>query len=186
MFIGCEFEENQQTSLSGAEQVESIYKVPKNVKDKTVEQQNIEDRIAVTTDPTKVMWIHLVALDGKIIRRMPVRCKVTSSGKRLEPTIAADAAGFYPDVMGTNHETNELIQADGTYGHSDPYIFWFDPMSRYHQYGTAGGIGYLITDYPIDLTDPIDEITGLYKANKAAFEWQKQQEELLRKAEEKL
>lgn len=48
----------------------------------------------VTTDPTKVMWIHLIALDGKIIRRMPVRNKITSSGKRLEPKHAAAGLGY--------------------------------------------------------------------------------------------
>jgi hypothetical protein len=175
-----------QISLSGAEQVTSIYKVPKNSKGRTVEQQNIDDRIRVTTDPAKVMWIHLITLDGKIIRRMPVRCKVTSSGKRLEPThIAPSYQNNFANIPGTIFETDELLQADGTYGHSDPYIYWFDPMGRYHQYGTAGGIGYLLTDYPIDLANPMDEITGMYNMNKAAYEWQQQQEALLREQEGK-
>jgi len=56
-------------------------------------------------------------------------------------------------------------------------------MRRYHQWGTAGGLGYLLTDYPIDLQNPIDEITGLYNLHKAAYEWQKTEEAKLRKAE---
>lgn len=173
-----------QTSLSGAQQVTSTQKVPKNSKGKTVEQQNIEDRIKVTTDPTKVLWIHLIALDGKILRRMPVRNKVTSSGKRLEPTHAVNGwESDCPTLSVSGYSTDELLEADGTYGSSDNYIYWFDPMGRYHQWGTAGGLGYLLTDYPIDLTNPIDEITGLYRANEAAAKWQKEQEQALRQKE---
>jgi hypothetical protein len=144
------------------------------------------DRYKVTTDFTKVMWIHLISLDGKIINRMAIRNKVTSSGKRIEPVEAADGMGYYPNIPDSRgnigndaFETNEFIQADGTYGSSDPYIFWFDPQGRYHQWGTAGGLGYLLTDYPIDLEDPIDLVTGMYNASSAATEWQRSMEESL-------
>jgi len=184
---------NPQVSSSGAKQIAAndMYKVPKNSKGRTTEQQNIDDRIRVTTDPTKIMWIHLISLDGKIIKRMPVRNKVTSSGKRLEPKVAADANGSYPDATiqsansSWNFETNEFIQPDGTFGDSDPYIFWFDPMGRYHQWGTAGGLGYLLTDYPIDLSDPISEVTGLYNVHRAALQWQQEQEKNLKQQEGK-
>lgn len=171
-----------QQSSSGAVQVKSVSSVPKNSRGLTTEQQNIQDRIKVTTDPAKVLWNHLIALDGSIIRRMPVRCKVTSSGKRLEPKHAAPGQGSYP-AAGNGLYTNEFIQPDGTYGDSDSYIYWFDPMGRYHQWGTAGGLGYLLTDYPIDLENPVDKITGLYRVQREAAEWQKTQEEQLRKAE---
>lgn len=182
---GCKETKTTQTSKSGAEQVEKIIKVPKNSKDNTVEQQNILDRLRVTTDPTKVLWIHLIALNGDIIKRMPVRNKVTSSGKSIEPRFAADTLGGYPNSgfrkpdSKCQWKTNEFLQLDGTYGGSDPYIYWFDPMGRYHQWGTAGGLGYLITDYPIDLEDPVDAVTGLYNMHKAAREWQFEQEKEL-------
>lgn len=172
-----------QKSTSGAEQVKSIIRVPKNHKGLTVEQQNISDRIRVTTDPTKVLWIHLISLDGNIIKRMPVRNKVTSSGKRLEPRHVMNDQYNYPSAGIGSWETDEFIQPDGTYGDSDSYIFWFDTMGRYHQWGTAGGLGYLITDYPINLENPIDKITGLYQVQKEALEWQKKQEEELRAKE---
>lgn len=177
IFTGCETKE--QEARSGAKQVQFFFKVPLNSQGHTVEQQNVLDRIRVTTDITKVLWIHLIALDGKIIKRMPVRNKVTSSGKRLEPQHAAETIEGYPDFG--EFSTDEFIQADGTFGESDSYIFWFDTMGRYHQWGTAGGLGYLLTDYPIDLANPIDEVTGLYNMHKVAYEWQKQQEEILKK-----
>ncbi|MDP1690146.1 MAG: hypothetical protein Q8L52_03025 [bacterium] len=189
---GCN--DRPQVSSSGATQVGAGQIVPKNSRGRTSEQQNIEDRIRVTTDPTKVMWNHLISLDGKVIRRMPVRNKITSSGKRLEPKHAVPYynQGYMPSsgvrVPGTRDDhfaTNELMQPDGTFGDSDNYVFWFDPMGRYHQYGTAGGIGYLLTDYPIDLEDPINKITGLYNVQKQAAQWQEEQEAALRKKEGK-
>lgn len=173
----CDKEGSTPVSASGATQADPI-KVKKNSKGNTVEQQNIQDRISVTTNPTKVLWIHLIALDGKIVQRMAVKNKVTSSGKRLEPrSVVVDpnqSSGDFPSVDG--FRTNERLQPDGSYGSSDPYIYWFDPQGRYHQWGTAGGLGYLLTDYPIDLADPIDSVTGMYNASSAAAEWQKQQE----------
>lgn len=173
--------ETDQASRSGAKQVSVFFKFPTNSQGHTVEQQGILDRNKVTTDFTKVLWIHLIALDGKIVRRMPVVSKVTSSGKRLEPMEAVAYGGEWKTrAPGFNgYETKEFIQADGTFGHSDPYIYWFDPQGRYHQWGTAGGLGYLLTDYPIDLVNPIDEVTGLYNMNKAAHDWQVQQEAAL-------
>lgn len=174
----CEVDQ-AQVSASGAAQVAPSH-VPANSRGRTVEQQNIDDRIQVTTNPAKVLWLHLIALDGKIIRRMPVVSKVTSSGKRLE------AKHFFPDKsaqttppVSGGHFTDEIIQPDGTYGESDAYVFWFDPQHRYHQYGTAGGLGYLLTDYPIDLANPVDELTGMYRIHEQAAKWQGRQEQLL-------
>lgn len=172
---------SNQPSKSGAESVKEITNVPKNSKGLTVEQSNIDGRVKITNDPTKVLWIHLIALDGKIIRRMPVRNKVTSSGKRLEPKIYMPSQYEQSAPLSYNGMmTNEYLQPDGTFGDSDPYIFWFDPQGRYHQWGTAGGLGYLLTDYPIDLANPVDEITGLYNVHKLAQEWQQEEEKKLR------
>lgn len=171
---------NKQVSASGAAQV-AASRVPKNSRGRTVEQQNIDDRTQVTTNPAKILWIHLIALDGKIIRRMPVVSKITSSEKRLEAKHWAPngQSSSTPPVSEGNY-TDELLQPDGTYGQSDAYVYWFDPQHRYHQYGTAGGIGYLLTDYPIDLANPIDEVTGMYRIHKLAAEWQAQQETTLK------
>lgn len=179
---GCEADKSNQESASGAKQAQPIT-VKKNAHGLTMEQQNIEDRIKVTTDPAKVLWVHLIALDGKIIKRMPVTGKVTSSGKRLEPkSVTPDGQNVQTSSLPkyNGYLTTELIGPDGTYGDSDAYIFWFDPMHRYHQYGTAGGLGYLLTDYPIDLENPMDMITGMYKVNEAAAQWQREQETKLK------
>jgi len=179
----CAYEEEPTKAIGGADIVQDLgFQIPKNSQGNTTEQQNIIDRLKVTTDVTKVLWIHLITLDGKIVLRMPVSHKVTSSGKRLEPITGASSNEYgrdYPYFKaadGNIYETSEFMQPDGTFGQSDNYIFWFDPQNRYHQWGTAGGLGYLLTDYPIDLRNPQDLITGLYNMDKAAYEWQELQE----------
>lgn len=173
------------TALGGATQVTDLgYKMPLNSAGHTVEQQNILDRMEVTNDPTKVMWIHTISLDGKIILRTPVAHKITSSGKRLEPINAAPSGNGYPSFQFQTgpksydiYYTNEFLQPDGTRGSSDNYVYWFDTQHRYYQWGTAGGLGYLLTDFPIDLRNPQDAITSLYNTDVVALAWQKLQEQ---------
>lgn len=177
-------------AAGGAEQVTSLgFLIPKNAAGNTSEQQNVIDRLKVTTDPTKVLWIHLISLDGEIIQRMPVARKITSSGKRLHPIAAASSNEYgddLPRVKGADdvtYETSEFMQPDGTFGSSDDYVFWFDPLHRYQQWGTAGGLGYLLTDYPIDLRDPQDLVSGMFNTDSEALEWQRLQEAQLCKQE---
>lgn len=175
--VGCQRGKSGQESSAGAKQVEVIFKFPTNSEGHTVAQQAILDRLKVTTDPAKILWIHLIALDGKIVRRMPVVSKVMSSDNRLEPVQANGGSqhGYsLPKYQG--YGTSEIMRPEGIFGNSDSYIYWFDPQHRYHQWGTAGGLGYLLTDYPIDLQNPMDEITGMYNMSKAAHDWQVRQE----------
>jgi hypothetical protein len=50
-------------------------------------------------------------------------------------------------------------------------------MGNYFQKGD----GYILSDMPIDIKNPVDEITGLYRANEAAQKWQAEQEAKLKK-----
>lgn len=169
-----------QKSSSGAETVDiqKQFKIPVNAQGNTSEQQNVMDKNRITSDPTKIMWMHLVDYNGRMYLRTPVRSKITSSHKRLEPIScsAGLCGGEYQTSYGpktpNGYRTTELIQIDGTYGQSDEYVYWFDPMGHYFQKGN----GYILSDIPIDIKDPINEITGLYQANEAAIKWQKDQE----------
>lgn len=44
--------------------------------------------------------------------------------------------------------TNEVLEDDGTYGDSVPYIFWFD-AGVYHQHYVEGGQIIHISDQPL-------------------------------------
>ena len=183
MFTACDINVEKpdilQKSTSGAKTVDVAkqFRIPVNAAGNTVEQQNIIDRDRVTSDPTKIMWMHLVDFNGRMYMRTPVRCKVTSSHKRLEATSCAAGMAngqgvdeYYGARTPEGYRTTELVRVDGTYGNSDEYVYWFDPMGHYFQKGS----GYILSDMPIDLKDPINEVTGLYQANEAAIKWQKE------------
>lgn len=121
-FDGCEQGPKKTTpqETESSRQIDKIEKIPVNASGHTVEQQNILDRIKVTSDPTKIMWMHIMSLDGKLIQRMAVRNKITSSGKSLEPTVAAGfAAGgeyrqlYYAIPTYKGFGTTEILQPDG-------------------------------------------------------------------------
>ena len=168
-----------QISSSGAEtmNVSAQFSIPKNANGNTAEQQNIIDRQKITSDPTKIMWMHLVDLNGRIYLRTPVRGKITSSSKRLEPVScsAGFVGGEYQNGYGAKspggYRTTELLQIDGTYGSSDQYVYWFDPRGYYYQYG----VGYILSDIPINTKEPINEISGLYNIDDAAKKWAESQ-----------
>ena len=166
----------EQVSSTGARQY-NPGAVQKDSSGLTLEQSNIERRIKVTTDPAKLMWIHLMSADGKIVARMVIQGKITSSSKRLQPKFvyAGVASGEWKESYGAKfggHLTDEIIQPDGTYGDSDYYVYWFDPQGRYHQLSTGTtGVTYLVTDYPIVINSTTDQVTGMYALDKAAAEW---------------
>lgn len=83
-----------------------------------------------------------------------VRGKITSSGKRLNPrtVVVADsreAHRFYGYDVAGGRETAEVLEDDGTYGDSVPYVFWFDAKGVYHQHYIEGGQILHVSDQPL-------------------------------------
>lgn len=115
----------------------------------TVEQKNIQDRLKIDNAPGSIKHLYVIsAYSGDVIMYSTVRGKVTSSSKRLSPTTVAvldgqyvDSShqGFNVDFGGDSKRTGEVLQDDGTYGSSDPYIYWLDEKGVYHQHYVTGG-----------------------------------------------
>jgi hypothetical protein len=108
----------------------------------SVERQNIADRLKLTNDPDLLQWIYCIS-NGRVIGRFPVRGKVTSGGKRLTST---------QRLVNDNTDHTVVMEAPdemGTYGNSDPYIFWFDPAGNYYQW--EGDYFLSTVPYKIDM-----------------------------------
>lgn len=101
------------------------------------EAKQIAKKVQLTDDPNTIMWITTLSDMGGVIYYGPVVGKVTSSSKRLEPKARIDD---YNNQYGNQ----ERMQADATYGESDPYIYWFDPNGVYHQWNGL----YFLTSVP--------------------------------------
>ena len=125
----------------------------------TVEQNNIAERVKRDNHKGSIKHLYVISpMSGQVLLYSTVKGKVTSSGKRLTPLTVANGYnsnggyGGIPFKMGdSTFYTGEVIQDDGTYGSSIPYLFWFDAQGRYHQHYIAGAEILHISDEPISV-----------------------------------
>lgn len=121
----------------------------------TVEQRNVSERLKRDNEPGSIKHLYVIsAYSGQVLIYSTVRGKVTSSGKRLNPrTVIASGGQYMRDRYGFTvlggRETTEVLEDDGTYGDSVPYIYWFDAKGVYHQHYIQGGQILHISDQPL-------------------------------------
>lgn len=149
-FAGCT-PPPQSTSGVGKAEV----KIPLGSDGLTAEQRNIRDRLIEDNKLGSIKHLYVIsAYSGQVIIYSTVRDKVTSGGKRLTPTTVGDnwggvAQGFGVDFNGNTMITQEVLQDDGTYGHSSEYLYWWDTKDVYHQHYVSGGQIVHISNQPL-------------------------------------
>lgn len=123
----------------------------------TNEQRNVKDRLEMESRPGSIKHLYIISpYSGQTILYSTVKGKVTSSGKRLNPSSieyvygngSSVHNGWTVDYGGHQVGTKEPLQDDGTYGSSEPYIYWFDAKGAYHQHFFTGGQIIHISDQP--------------------------------------
>ena|SRR3990167_3794052 len=160
LFLFCDMSttgENQAVSASGVKKAET--KVEVQSSGFTVEQENIIRRLTLENEPGAIKHLYLIsAYSGQVLIYSTVRGKITSSGKRLTPLTVAAVDGEYiggkhqgieTNLNGIIKNTGEVLQDDGTYGHSIDYIYWWDVQGRYHQHYISGGQILHVSDQPL-------------------------------------
>ncbi|UQN10414.1 hypothetical protein [Deinococcus sp. QL22] len=104
------------------------------------EIENIKKRLELTSKPGALGYIVLLNQSGQPVAYHAVKGKVTSSGKRLTRTderwSTSSSIGYRP-----------AASDEGTFGSSDPYIYFWDVSGRYVQWSGQ----YLYSDQPIRL-----------------------------------
>jgi hypothetical protein len=153
LLAGCKGSSSTGQAQQRAQEVQHsdpVYAVQNHV-----ERDNIQRRLKIFDNPAQVSWIYCLADNGQIVFYGSVLGKVTSSGKRLEPK---EMAGCTGDYCGSNEAfaydgdwVIERMQADGTFGSSDAYVYWFDPDGNYYQWGGY----YFLTSVPIKINESV-------------------------------
>lgn len=158
----CEVDNRQAVSSSGVKK--ATVKVKTQASGLTVEQENISMRLTLENKPGSIKHLYVIsAMSGQVIIYSTVKGKVTSSGKRLTPLTLNGGTGdmvgrseaMLVDIAGSKYYTKEVIQDDGTYGSSIPYLFWWDAKGKYHQHYVSGGQILHVSDHII----PVKNIT---------------------------
>lgn len=140
-------------SASGVEK--ASVQVPTGTDGLTAEQRNIRDRLLADNKPGAIKHLYVIsAYSGQVLIYSTVRGKVTSSGKRLTPTLVngsanCTACGFGVQFGGYTMYTPEVLQDDGSYGTSMEYLYWWDTKGVYHQHYVQGGQIVHISDQPL-------------------------------------
>jgi hypothetical protein len=132
--------------------------VPVGTDGLTVEQRNVRDRVTADNKPGSIKHLYIIsAYSGQVLIYSTVRGKVTSSGKRLNPRTVVgghygDSSNYYGipvNIGGVGFVTTEVLEDDGTYGDSVPYVYWFDSKGAYHQQYIEGGMIVHVSDQPV-------------------------------------
>ena len=152
VLVGCDVQNNPPQSASGVKK--ATVQVPINPEGLTTEQQNIRERLLEDNKPGSVKHLYVIsAYSGQVIIYSTVRGKVTSGGKRLTPTEVAASQnrdfGFEVQIGSERHWTGEVLQDDGTYGHSADYLYWWDTKGVYHQHYVSGGQIVHVSNQPL-------------------------------------
>lgn len=137
----------------------------------TVEQRNIKARLEADNQPGSIKHLYVISsMSGQTILYSTVKGKVTSSSKRLSPYSVTAIGGQYVDddmegvpvrIGGRSHHTTEVLQDDGTYGSSIPYVYWWDSRGVFHQHYIAGGQIVHVSDKPMRVKNIIINIESL-------------------------
>jgi hypothetical protein len=159
--IGCNFQRGAPISDTGVKKATA--EITTGIDGLTVEQRNVKARLEVDNKSGSIKHLYVIsAYTGQVLIYSTVDGKVTSSGKRLTPTTVS-SGGDIPDsipfaIAGQRYYTPEVIQDDGTYGHSSPYVFWFDTQGNYHQHYINGGQIFHVSDEPLAVKDVVIRI----------------------------
>ena len=112
------------------------------------EIDNIKKRLELTSNPGAVGFVLLLNEMGKPVMYTSVKGKITSGGKRLTAPQQMECLS----VAGGGCST-QVIDApsdEGTYGSSNPYIFFWTVDGQYIQWSGK----YLYSDKPFRIEDP--------------------------------
>lgn len=147
---GCD----RTTAVSSSGVKKATAQVKTDMNGHSVEQRNILERIERDNQVGAVKHLYVIsAYSGQVIIYSTVVGKVTSGGKRLNPsTVDYDpngADGFAVQFGNDVKYTKEVLGDDGAYGSGGDYIYWFDSKDVYHQHYLSGGQIIHISDQPL-------------------------------------
>jgi hypothetical protein len=153
MVVGCDlFQTSEPKSASGVKKASA--QVQTQASGLTIEQENISARLKEDNKPGSIKHLYVIsAYSGQVIIYSTVNGKITSSGKRLTPysvhSIQNEGHSFPINIGGENYRTTEVLQDDGTYGSSEPYLYWWDTKGVYHQHYVSGGQIIHLSNQPL-------------------------------------
>ena len=113
------------------------------------EIDNIKRRLELTSNPGQIGFVLLLNEMGKPVMYTSVKGKITSGNKRLTSPQEVRCLEVAESV-GCSQQMVEAPPDEGTYGSSNPYIFFWTADGQYIQWSGK----YLYSDKPFRIEDP--------------------------------
>lgn len=113
------------------------------------EIDNIKRRLELTSNPGQIGFVLLLNEMGKPVMYTSVKGKITSGGKRLTSPQEVRCLEVAESV-GCSQQMVDAPSDEGTYGSSNPYIFFWTVDGQYIQWSGK----YLYSDKPFRIEDP--------------------------------
>lgn len=157
--VGCDLDMTTRQPESASGVTQARVQVKTGSDGLTAEQRNVGKRLLEDNKPGSIKHLYVIsAYSGQVLIYSTVQGKVTSGGKRLTPTTIVGGysqggyyGGFPTTVGGREVYTSEVLQDDGTYGHSGDYLYWWDTKGVYHQHYLSGGQILHISTQPLSV-----------------------------------
>lgn len=114
------------------------------------EIDNIKKRLQLTSDPALMGYVVLFNDMGQPILYTTVKGKITSGSKRLTPPFQETALRRSGVGEVSSSDFTDAPSDEGTWGSSNPYIFFFTTNGQYIQWSGT----YLYSDKPFRMDTP--------------------------------
>lgn len=114
------------------------------------EIDNIKKRLQLTSDPALMGYVVLFNDMGQPILYTTVKGKITSGSKRLTSPFQETALSRSGVGEVSSSEFTDAPSDEGTWGSSNPYIFFFTTNGQYIQWSGT----YLYSDKPFRMDTP--------------------------------
>ena len=148
-FVGCNEQEGgkaqeEEMRLTDINQLRLIKATPPPSIEKSLERENLRERLIRFNDENKISYIYILSDFGAVITFFPIKGKVSSVNSMLTTTqqIMEDRFG---SEWGTAIDSPDL---DGSYGSNGDAIFFFTTENVYCEWNGK----YFLADRPLKLT----------------------------------
>lgn len=139
--------DDQKQKRANYNAAESKVPFPKQAINQPLERINVAEKLKRDSDPSRLSYVYLLSLDGKVISHFVAKGKVSSADSQLLPTQEVR------DVCCSDYQAMQFEAAgdDATFGNREPGIFFFTPQG---QMVTWSG-DYIQSDRPLSIKTPI-------------------------------
>lgn len=165
MVTACNGQAKDYTQETSSGVVKAKVEVKVQASGMTLEQENIKRSYEVENKPGAIKHLYVISpYSGQVLIYSTVKGKVTSSKKSVNPStvvgtdgqnVGRASRGLPVTIHGKDKYTTEVMQESGTFGTSDPYIYWWDVQGRYHKHFVTGGQILHISDQPMPVKDVV-------------------------------